>query len=1546
MNEAIAIVGTGCVFPDAPDPAAFWDNLLAGRRSITRATRDDLGADPAVFHVPGQPTPNTTYCLGGGYVRQREFDLTGYRLPAERLAGFDRSGLWTLDAARQALGGLADGRRRCGLVVGCLSFPTRTSARTFGPLYDQGLAAVLADVLDAPGLRPPRRDRILLSPDAMLGADLVESVGAALGLGGPRFCLDAACASSLYTVKLACDLLASGRADLMLAGGVSGSHPLLIHMAFATFRAYPEDEVSSFPLDSASRGLLAGEGAGIVALKRLRDAERDGDEVHALVRGVGLSNDGAGRHPLVPNPVTQGSALTRAYAAAGVDPATVQYVECHATGTPLGDLTELNTVERVFGDRPPLVGAVKSNVGHLLTAAGMAGLLKVVLSMRAGVVPATVGLARPLVAEGGRLGPDRMVVTAHEWPAGGGPRRGGVSAFGFGGTNAHLVLEEAPGSRAVAVAAPAPTGPVDVAVVGLAGLVGEHREPPSRRWRGLEESADLLRAHGFVDGRPPAGRYLDGVRMDALRLKAPPGAADVPIAQQAVVLDVADRALRAAGVQPGGRIAVLVAMAGEPGLHQYVARLALGVRLPELLDRAGLRPEPDDLRELTDAARTAVHEELGVNRYMSYIGNIMATRVAGLWDLRGPAFTVTAASHDVRIARGLAEELLARDEVDAVLVAAVDLAGGPEAVLTAGPGMGEPVDSAAAMVLVRAGTDGRAPLEVPDVGTCRELAEHAVAVAPPPPAPPGVVTLIETGGARLREALSALGVLAPAVRPVPPTGHGGFLRARDGARALLANLWAAPAVVWDRDDLLEFAAGRVAPVFGPRFAEIDAYPRRVRLPKPPYLLVDRVTRLDAQPHVLAPSSITTEYDVPVDAWYTVDGQVPWSVAFESGQCDLLLISYLGVDSENRGERVYRLLNCTLTFLDRLPREGDTLRYDIRIDSFARSGETLLFFFSYDCFVGDRKIMQMRDGCAGFFTDEELRHGKGVVGPRRAPLTAAAPVTPPLRTDRTALTAEDLDRLGTGDVAAVFGPAYDQGGRNPSLRLVPARIRMVDRVTRLDPSGGAWGLGEVVGEKDLHPDDWYFPCHFEGDQVLAGSLMVEGCVQLIHVHMLSLGLQTLVEDARFEPVVGAAQRVRCRGQVTPVHSMLTYRVHVAEVALGPEPTVRADVDVLLGDRVVVAFEGISVRLRGRPVARPAFDERALAEFATGSMSACFGPDFDCYARNRVPRIPNGDLHLMSRIVSVSGNRHDIRPGSELVAEFDMPARPWFDPDGAPPRTPYSVLMELALQPCGFLSGWLGTTLATPEEDFYFRNLDGDAELLAEPAFAGRTVRTRAWLTSSTALDGVVIQKFGFELGCAGRTRYRGTTAFGYFRASALANQVGLDEGRQTAPWLADGGMPFIPAAVAPAMPTGQLDLLDEIAVLPDGGLHGRGYVRGRSAVEPAAWFFDAHFFQDPVMPGSLGVEAIIQALKAYAVAAGLGSRFARPRFGQAAEHRTVWRYRGQIVRTDREMTVEVHVSNVRDEGDRVVVVGDANLWRDGLRIYHLDGVALTVTESAS
>ena len=152
-------------------------------------------------------------------------------------------------------------------------------------------------------------------------------------------------------------------------------------------------------------------------------------------------------------------------------------------------------------------------------------------------------------------------------------------------------------------------------------------------------------------------------------------------------------------------------------------------------------------------------------------------------------------------------------------------------------------------------------------------------------------------------------------------------------------------LIFNYQDLKEIAGGSIASVFGKDYVAIDSYSRCVRLPMEPYLLVSRVTKLDGRLGEFKPSTVTTEYDIPNKAWYTTDGHIPWAVAVESGQCDLLLISYLGIDFECKGEKVYRLLDCTLTFLEDMPREGETLRYEISINSFARHDQNLLFFFN-------------------------------------------------------------------------------------------------------------------------------------------------------------------------------------------------------------------------------------------------------------------------------------------------------------------------------------------------------------------------------------------------------------------------------------------------------------------------------------------------------------------------------------------------------------------------------------------------------------------------
>ncbi len=2338
MPEPIAVVGLSCLFPGAHTPEAFWKNLLAGADSRSAVTEQQLHVAPSRFLTDRKGVVDRYYCAQGGYLHDFHFNPEGFQLPAAQLQGLDDVYQWPLHVAREALrdAQLLDRPellKHCGIILGNLSFPTKSSNHQALPLYQEAWEPLLQRLLNRSdfhlqnfGTDPS--GRLQPGPDALEIAGRPASlIAQALGLSGRAYALDAACASSLYSVGLACHTLWTHQTDVMLAGAVSAADPFFVNMGFSIFQAYPESG-GSHPLDKNSGGLFASEGAGMFVLRRLSDAQREGNPIHALISGVGLSNDGRGQFVLSPNPKGQRLAFERAYATSGIDPQATDYIECHATGTPLGDKVELNSMEAFFGNRgsTPPIGSVKSNLGHMLTAAGMGGMTKVILSLQHGQIPGTIGVDDPLVSEKGLFGGDRTLRSLTRWPHERSPRTAAVSAFGFGGCNAHLILQntaEAPSE------APAPTPLPPLAVLGMDAIFGdrnglsamEHaflegetafRSLPETRWRGL--------------GHPEAGlsgAWLESFEMDFLRFRLPPNPQERLIPQQLLTLEVADRAIRQTPLKEGQNVAVLVAMEAELELHRFRGRVNLATQLEDSLAASGIVLSDEQRQELEAVAKDALLEAVPVNRFTSFIGNIMASRISALWDFTGPALTVSSEETSVFKALEVAQMLLGSGSVDAVVVAAVDLAGSAESVtlrskafpLQSGsprwpqeaggagwiPGEGagalvlttqEQAPDATPLALIEAvafasGTQGDAVRQAAqaalaaaqarpeDIGLltlqaagldARDAAEweglqalypeaalggpsahfghsfaasgmvsllealiavrsrtlpalpnweapkgdgsasglyvppesrpwfrnadaparraavsslgqetaHAIiSEAPSAAAAPEAVPSANTGGlfllpvtapdaAQLLERLKALqellhhqtplpelarqtfeaqqqasgglgvallgrtheellqeltsaqagipqavasgkdwvtprgssfspaplglagkvaftypggfnsylgnsrtafrlmpelhesmashttrlgaalhdrrlyprtqqrlseaelqqaqedfintpiamfesgittGVLhtklmregfglqpdlafgysmgevtmmfalgvwgsmdpmsdlldasplfkerlcgpmntvreawklapeerrgepiwhwytlratpeatrkaleaeeraylilintpqevvlagdaeacervaqtlgvephpiqvtdvvhcapvqadydevkhvhthpvvgqppldfysalnyrpteldsdtighniaqiygrtvdytrlientyadgarifvdlgprvscakwisetlgerphlavgvsrrgvddrtqvlrtlarlfshrvplnlerlappvperptrelrqtivlggaplqsidtpenrarfaapaavaaapvspeppaspepQPPVMPMPPAAdtpapptsvpaaspapvpdgwwgdypgrlgqaHAAFLQFRqEGMRQMAslilqqmggvfsapepvltrvppqpaasgpvafdsqalqqqaaaqpappeANGPKPPGVLFDHQDLLEFAGGQIANVFGLEYAEIDTFRRCVRLPLDPYLLVSRVTKLDAKLGEFKPSTITTEYDIPQKAWYCTDGQIPWAVAVESGQCDLMLISFLGIDFECRGDRVYRLLDCTLTYLEDMPREGETLRYDIFIDSFARNGGTLLFFFHYECFVGDRMVMRMDGGCAGFFTDEELAVGNGVIRTQKE-LDARHEATklyfePLLHCSKTQFRREELLALSTGHPEVCFGPHYAQPGRNPSLKTAPEQFLMHDRITLVDRTGGDWGCGLVLSEKDLAPDHWYFPCHFKDDPVLAGSLMAEGCVQLMQFFMLDLGLQTRTQDATFQPIHGMSQIVRCRGQVIPGDTLLTYRMEVREIGLDPIPYAIADVDILLGDKIVVDFRNLGVQLveKGSTFRltqewfdthpeRPALqstqanapqvpqpsaeetgwvaDDQQMWEFALGEVAKCMGPDYAVYHNRPVQRNPNGDLQLLSRVRSFSGTRFKYDEPMRIVGEYDVPADAWYFRDNAhPAQMPYSVLMEIALQPCGFISAYSGAMFHYQSQDLHYRNLDGNGTLLALPDLRGKTIVSEITLKSTVASGNTVIQTHDFALSVDGERFYEGDTVFGYFTDEALANQVGLDAGEKKAPWVEahapevtldltkDGswfhgkdGRPF------QRLGSGQLSLLDELRISAKGGLHEQGYVYGVREVDSEDWFFPYHFHQDPVMPGSLGVEATLEAIQGFALQQGLADRFQNPRFSWNLS-RTAWRYRGQIIPETGKMQLEAHLKEIREELGQTVIVADGSLWRDDLRIYALTDLVIEIRE---
>lgn len=381
----------------------------------------------------------------------------------------------------------------------------------------------------------------------------------------------------------------------------------------------------------------------------------------------------------------------------------------------------------------------------------------------------------------------------------------------------------------------------------------------------------------------------------------------------------------------------------------------------------------------------------------------------------------------------------------------------------------------------------------------------------------------------------------------------------------------------------------------------------------------------------------------------------------------------------------------------------------------------------------------------------------------------------------------------------------------------------------------------------------------------------------------------------------------------------------------------------------------------------FDQKQINELCTGSISKCFGSEYAIYDQGiKSSRLPNTELNLINRVIEIQGKRHQFTKGSKIKTEYDVSASPWYYKQNSSVITPYSILMELGLQPCGFLSAYLGTTLIYPTEDLYFRNLDGQGELIKNIDIRGKTITNIATLLTSTVIQGMILQRFIFELYCDKKVFYQGTATFGHFSPQALAKQVGLDMGQYVNPWYTNHNYQNFPVIDINLqtkksrtkyyqMNTDKphyclseklLDLIHGVKIIRDGGEFQQGYIYAYRNVQPSDWYFRCHFFQDPVMPGSLGVEAILQAMQVYALHLDLGKHFRSPSFTHLVQHQTIWKYRGQIPQPSQSQKIylEIHLTKVEVTQQRVIIMGNASLWKPNMRIYEVKDIGICITES--
>ncbi|EQD84489.1 polyketide synthase [Saccharopolyspora erythraea D] len=446
----VAIVGMACVFPGAPDLPAFWSNVLRGVDSVTEVPPERWNTE--VYHRPPEEAePGTTPSKWGGFLPPVAFDPLSFGIPPASMGSIDPSQLLSLQTARRALEDAGYGERAFDRVRTSVIF----GAESGGDLADAGvLRALLPAYLE---VLPPELDEQLpkLTEDSFPGtlANVIAGrIANRLDLGGANYTVDAACGSSLAAMDLACKELVQGSSDMVLCGAVDLHNGINDYLMFASAGALSPTGRCR-PFDSAADGIALGEGVACLVLKRLGDAERAGDRVYAVVKGIGAASDGRSLGLTAPRPEGQHRALERAYRAAGVAPSGIGAIEAHGTGTVVGDGTELRTLTRFFteaGARPGgcALGSVKSQIGHTKCAAGLAGVIKTALSLSFGVHPPTLHLRQPNPAWDPDSSPFRFTTSARPWTAPRSERAAGVSAFGFGGTNFHAVLTAGPAGAA------------------------------------------------------------------------------------------------------------------------------------------------------------------------------------------------------------------------------------------------------------------------------------------------------------------------------------------------------------------------------------------------------------------------------------------------------------------------------------------------------------------------------------------------------------------------------------------------------------------------------------------------------------------------------------------------------------------------------------------------------------------------------------------------------------------------------------------------------------------------------------------------------------------------------------------------------------------------------------------------------------------------------------------------------------------------------------------------------------------------------------------
>ncbi|MGY0055760.1 3-hydroxyacyl-ACP dehydratase [Streptomyces sp. LZ34] len=710
-----------------------------------------------------------------------------------------------------------------------------------------------------------------------------------------------------------------------------------------------------------------------------------------------------------------------------------------------------------------------------------------------------------------------------------------------------------------------------------------------------------------------------------------------------------------------------------------------------------------------------------------------------------------------------------------------------------------------------------------------------------------------------------------------------------------------------------------------------------------------------------PARVELVRTVPADSDYSVAGQADPVWILDAAAAALPLLGERGLAAAGT---VHRPGRTVLTWHRELPEAGAELRVRAGAEAVHRDERGTRFTFDWQVHVEGNLLVEAT-GTGGFLLPEHAIEPLPDEDPwpeRHVPRYPRQ-FRPLAVTHRSRLTWQELRALAGGFLTEVLGPDFE--GESTGPRLPGPAPRLIGTVAEPAGEGGRYGQGKVTAELTFHGGG-------PGRGVDATALLAEAVAGVLQVYALRRGLHLCLPDPRFQPWDGGPTTIEVIDP-TALGAALRCEVDVAEVGLVPRPHAVADAVVLAGDRPVARLHGIGVALheppgtglgaltvweaRDSPAAHEslrqhgALQRMLLAHSAEGDLSAVTGEPQATSATSATsatvrPRLPRGDLMMVDRALEYDAEPLDFRPGATLTSEYAVHPDPWFCRENGSGAVPNLLYMESSLQAAAQLSAIQGILHQHRDSAFVCRNLEGRATLLRHADPRGLALRHRTMLADHSKLPGAILHRYAYQLSLPDGPVYSGESVHGFLTKEVLDNQQGLDGGRYAPPWLdrlptRPPGLRRLDLSRDARLGRGRFALLREADLVVDGGEHGAGYLLWERTVPKDDWFMAHHFRFDPVMPGSVGVEALFQSVAAYALHAGLADSLPDPAARPAAHVELAWKYRGQITPGHRRMRGEVHIRRVRRRGDGLLLVADGSVWRDDLRIYQVDNIGVEI-----